>query len=173
MMIETSRLLIRDYLIDDCERVHLYGSLPDFSQYELWGPNSIEDTRSFVSGAIEKSKESPRFIYDLAVCLKENQLQIGGCRLGRETDASYIGSLGWAINPDFQNKGYATEAAHALIDFGFKKLDLSVIYATCDVRNTPSYKVMEKLGMKRVGFIKGHKEVKGHIRDTFRYELLK
>lgn len=47
-----------------------------------------------------------------------------------------------------------------------------VIYATCDTRNIASYKVMEKLGMNRVGFIKGNKEVKGYVRDSYRYEIL-
>ena len=96
---------------------------------------------------------------------------IGGCGIRRETELSSVANLGWAVNPDFQKKGYATEAAGALIKFGFETLNLSVIYATCDTRNTPSFRVMEKLGMKRVGFIKGEKEVKGFVRDSFRYEL--
>lgn len=75
------------------------------------------------------------------------------------------------MNPEFQSMGYATEAAKALIKFGLDKLNLSVIYATCDTRNNASFRVMEKLGMKRVGSIKGTKEVKGYIRDSYRYEI--
>ncbi len=71
---------------------------------------------------------------------------------------------------EFQ-KGYATEVARALIEFGKIELKLSVIYATCDTRNIPSYEVMEKLGMKRVGFIKGENEIKGYVRDSYRFEL--
>jgi RimJ/RimL family protein N-acetyltransferase len=58
-----------------------------------------------------------------------------------------------------------------LISFGFNQLKLDVIYATCDTRNAASYRVMEKLGMKRVGTMKGDKLVKGHMRDSYRYEL--
>lgn len=171
--ITTERLKLRAYKTEDWERVHIYGSNPDFSKYELWGPNSVEDTHKFVAEMVEQSKSDPRYKFDFAVCLKENNLLIGGCGIRRETESSNVANLGWAINPEFQSKGFATEAARALVDFGFEKLQLAVIYATCDTRNTPSFKVMEKLVMKKVGFIKGTKEIKGHIRDLFRYELIK
>lgn len=167
----TERLRLRAYRAEDWERVHIYGADPDFSKYELWGPNSIEDTHKFVGEMVSQASSSPRFKFDFAVCLKESDLLIGGCGIRREAEESLVANLGWAINSEFQGRGYATEAARSLIQFGFGQLRLSVIYATCDTRNTPSYKVMEKLKMRRVGFIKGTKEVKGHIRDSYRYEL--
>jgi RimJ/RimL family protein N-acetyltransferase len=170
--IKTDRLKLRNYEPTDWERVHIYGRNPDFSKYEFWGPNSVEETKKFVAEMVQQAETSPRFKFDFAVCLKENNLLIGGCGIRRETENSHVANLGWAINPDFQNKGFATEAAKSLIELGFSELGLSVIYATCDTRNTASFKVMEKLGMKKVGFIKGTKEIKGHIRDTFRYEIV-
>lgn len=172
MILTTERILLRGYQAEDWERVHIYGSDPDFSKHELWGPNTLEDTHKFVAEMVKQTETNPRYKFDFAVCLKENGLLIGGCGIRRETELSYIANLGWAINPEFQSKGYATEAARAVIEFGFQKLNLSVIYATCDTRNGPSYKVMEKLGMKKVGFIQGTKQVKGHVRDSFRYEIL-
>lgn len=172
MSFTTERLILRDYQVDDWEQIHIYAADADFSKYEIWGPNTLEDTHKFIKEMIQQSGANPRYQFNFAVCLKENDLLIGGCGIRRETEQSHIANLGWAINPEFQNKGYATEAAQALIEFGFKKLNLSVIYATCDTRNTPSYKVMEKLSLKRVGFIKGTKEIKGHMRDSFRYEIV-
>ncbi len=168
----TSRLILRDYRKEDWERVHLYGSIPEFSQFEYWGPNTIEDTKVFVNDMVEILKGQPRYRFEKAICLKENDLLIGGCGIRRDTELSQVANLGWAVNPDFQKQGFATEAAKSLIDFGFNILKLSVIYATCDSRNAASYRMMEKLGMKQVGFIKGTKEVKGHIRDSYRYEIL-
>lgn len=168
----TERLILRNYRSDDWERVHIYGSVADFSKYELWGPNTVEDTQKFLADMVKQTKTVPRYKFDFAVCLKEENLLIGGCGIRRETEQSHVANLGWAINPDFQRKGYATEAAEALIQFGFNKLGLRIIYATCDTRNTSSFKVMEKLGMKKVGLIKADKEVKGYLRDTFRYEIL-
>lgn len=167
----TESLILRAYQSADWERVHIYGSDPEFSKYELWGPNSVEDTHKFIADMLNQTLSNPRFMFDFAICLRENNLLIGGCGIRRETELSQVANLGWAINPEFQNRGYATEAAKALIEFGFKDLGLSVIYATCDTRNAASFKVMEKLGMQRVGFIKGINEIKGHIRDSYRYEL--
>lgn len=169
--LSTKRLILRAYRPTDWERVHIYGSDPDFSKYELWGPNTVEDTHKFIAEMVAQAQSSPRFKFDFAVCLRDNDLLIGGCGIRRETEHSQVANLGWAINPEFQSRGYATEAAKALIEFGLKNLHLAVIYATCDTRNVPSFKVMEKLGMQRVGFIKGTKEVKGHFRDSYRYEL--
>jgi ribosomal-protein-alanine N-acetyltransferase len=170
-ILETKRLALRNYRTDDWERVHIYGSVPEFSQYELWGPNTVDDSKKFVSEMVFQASQQDRFKFDVAVCLKENDLLIGGCGIRRESQLSCVASLGWAINPEFQSRGYATEAAQRLIEFGFERLKLQLIYATCDTRNTPSFKIMEKLGMKHVGLIKGDKIQKGHLRDTFRYEL--
>lgn len=109
--------------------------------------------------------------FEFAVCLKENELLIGGCGIRRDSQESQVANLGYAINPDFQSMGYATEVTKRLIEFGFKELNLAVIYATCDTRNTASFKVMEKAGMKRVGFIEKHKKVRDYMRDSYRYEI--
>lgn len=172
LKIETTRLILRNYRTEDWGQVHIYGSDPDFSKYELWGPNTLEDTHKFINDMIEKSKAVPRTNYDFAVTKLESDLLIGGAGIRLEAQESSVASLGWAITPQMQNQGFATEAAQALITFGFQQLGLKVIYATCDVRNAASYRVMEKLGMKRVGLLKGTKEVKGHVRDSYRYEIL-
>ena len=120
---------------------------------------------------VSQAEQKDRYKFDLAVCMEENTLLIGGCGIRRESQTSNVGNLGWAINPEFQGKGYATEAAHSLIQFGFDQLRLRVIYATCDTRNIASTKVMERLGMVRVGHLIGDKMQKDHLRDSFRYEL--
>jgi RimJ/RimL family protein N-acetyltransferase len=179
MTLQTPRLHLRDYRPEDWERVHIYGKDPVFSQYEAWGPNTPEDTKKFVADMVAQAQTQsqpqthPRHKFDLAICLKDQDLLIGGCGIRREAPESAIANLGWAVNPEFQSKGYATEAARALIEFGFAKLGLSVIYATCDAKNTASYKVMEKLGMKRVGLLEKEREQKGAKRDTLRYEIVK
>ncbi len=170
--LSTDRLLLRDYVVNDFDRVHIYGADPEFSKYELWGPNSKEDTQIFIETAIQQAEAKPRFKFELAVCLRESGLLIGGCGIRRETEESHVASLGWAIHPEFQRNGYATEAARAVIEFGFQVLGLSVIFATCDARNIASFTVMKKVGMRRVGFTRGEKEVKGHMRDSYRYEIL-
>ena len=171
--LETQNLILRNYQPADWERVHIYGSSSEFSKFELWGPNSVEDTQKFVTDMVTQASDVDRYKFDLAVCIKEGNLLIGGCGIRRESQSSCIANLGWAINPDFQRRGFATEAAKILLDYGFDNLKLAVIYATCDTRNLASVKVMEKLGMSRVGLLKGDKLQKGFLRDTYRYELVR
>jgi len=172
MKLSSERLLLRGYSESDWERIHVYGSDAEFSQYELWGPNSEADTKKFVDDMMKQQIEKDRYKFDFAVCEQATGLLIGGCGIRRESQKSSVANLGWAITPLAQGKGYATEAAARLIEFGFSELKLRVIYATCDSRNIASYRVMEKLGMKRVGFLEGDKIEKGFRRDTYRYELL-
>ena len=173
ILLETNRLILRNYQIEDWERVHTYGSVPEFSKFELWGPNSVEDTKKFVADMVAQASQEDRYMFNFAICLKEKDLLIGGCGIRRESQTSCTANLGWSISPEFQTKGFATEAAQKLIHFGFDQLHLLLIYATCDSRNSPSIKVMEKLGMNCVGCLKDDKMQKGHLRDTFRYELIK
>lgn len=169
--LETDRLILRDYRAADWEPLHVYGSDPDFTKYELWGPNTIADSQKFVADMLAQARLQPRWKFDVAVTLKAGGLMIGGTGLRREAERSQIGNLGWAITPAQQSQGFATEAARALIAFGFETLKLKLIYATCDTRNVASYRVMEKLGMERVGIIKGMQPVKGYVRDSYRYEI--
>jgi RimJ/RimL family protein N-acetyltransferase len=120
---------------------------------------------------IQQTETNPRYKFDFAVCLKETGLLIGGCGIRRETELSQVANLGWAINPEFQSKGFATEAARALIEFGKRQLKLSVIYATCDTRNTPSFKLMEKLGMKREGCRPKQLFLNGKFDDLIEYGI--
>lgn len=170
--LESERLVLRQYTMGDFEAVHSYASLPDFSQYDTWGPNSEEDTKVFLETSVNNWKEETvsRFVY--AVTLKPDNVAIGGAGLYREGQNSSVAYIGYSIHPDYQGKGIATELSKLLIKTGFENLNLLVIYATCDIRNGASYKVMEKVGMKRVAHIKNHKEVRGHMRDSYRYEIV-
>lgn len=170
-IIESERLHLRDFQDADFAAVHEYGCLPDFSQYEMWGPNTEPHSRAFISESIVKALHIPRYQYELAIILKDTEELIGGAHIERDSENSRVGNIGYAVNPRFQNNGYATEVSKALIKFGFTELNLLVIYATCDTRNVASYTVLEKCGMCRVGKIIGNRKIRGDIYDTYRYEI--
>jgi RimJ/RimL family protein N-acetyltransferase len=172
-MIPTQRLTLRKYITDDWARVHVYAKVPELSQYEVWGPNSAEDTKIYVASCIAKTSMTPILEHQLAVILNDGNVLIGGCGLKRSDASESTASLGYAINPEFQNRGFATETATALIDFGFNNLGLTKVEAECDTRNTASCKVMEKAGMKRVAQLPDDREVKGQMSDSYRYEILR
>jgi [ribosomal protein S5]-alanine N-acetyltransferase len=59
--------------------------------------------------------------------------------------------IGWRLKRDAWGQGYAMEAAKACLDYGFKELGLDRVYSFTALSNTPSERVMQKIGMERVG----------------------
>lgn len=170
-MIETARLLLRPYVPEDWEAVHAYAAVPEFSRFEAWGPNSVEDTKQFIDSCIASMAEEPIRWYQLAVVLRETDRLIGGCTLRQLRPDVPEAFLGYAINPDYQRRGYATEAAAALINFGLTRLRFVRVYAECNAQNRASRCVLEKLGMRLVSVRKQNREVKGVLADICAYEL--
>jgi RimJ/RimL family protein N-acetyltransferase len=168
--LETQRLRLRPYRHSDWEQIHRYASIPEFSQYDVWGPNTEDDTKKFVADCIAKLSEDPVQRYEFVV-EKANGAVIGGCSLKRSKEDPNLAGLGYAINPDYQRKGFATEAAVALIQFAFEDLGLSLVYAQCDTRNLASRSVMEKAGMKLATVLEQHQVVKGVMTNSYRYEI--
>ncbi len=82
------------------------------------------------------------------------------------------GEVGWFFNPNYQRRGYATEAAGALLDFGFKTMGLHRITAQCDVLNERSFSLMERLGMRREAHYLEKKLIKGEWHHQYAYAIL-
>jgi RimJ/RimL family protein N-acetyltransferase len=170
-LIETRRLILRHYLPADWRDVHAYAALPEVSRFDSWGPNTESDSRAFVARCIEQAAEEPVLRHDFAIELKATARVIGGCSIKREAAGDTHASVGYAIHPDYQGRGFATEATLGLIDFGFLSLGLERIVAQCDTRNSASYRVMEKAGMTRVGTHLNHREIKGRLAHSFEYGI--
>jgi len=147
MQLETPRLLLREYRMADYEAVHAYATCEEALKYVFWGPNTPEDTRAHLRACSLEAFSNPRTQYSLAIVEKRTGRLAGGCSLTVEGGTQ--AEAGWILHPDYWNRGYMTEAAAALLRFGFETLHLHRIYATCDAGNTASYRVMEKNGMRR------------------------
>ena len=81
--------------------------------------------------------------------------------------------IGWFLHPDHQGRGIATEASASLIDFAFDHLDMHRLTATCDVLNTRSYMLMERLGMRREAEFKETVFFNDVWHDQYGYAILK
>ena len=112
--------------------------------YEPYEPLTKEQA---IEEAIYRSRNHRFF----AVCLKETNQLIGNVYFAVESDTDEkTYTLGYVFHPDFQRKGYATEACQALLDYGFNTLKLEKIIAGCNEKNERSWKLMERIGMKKV-----------------------
>jgi [ribosomal protein S5]-alanine N-acetyltransferase len=59
--------------------------------------------------------------------------------------------LGYGVHPDYRNRGYATEATQALVEWALAQPPVERVVAKCDPANAPSVRVLEKIGMTRRG----------------------
>ena len=82
------------------------------------------------------------------------------------------GEIGWSLHPIYQGHGYATEAAQVLLSYGFAHRKLHRITSICDTRNTASFRLMERLGMRREGHLRQSQFIKGSWQDEYIYALL-
>lgn len=170
--IRTARLVLREFRESDESDLHEYGGNLEVSKYVVWGPNTPEDTRHVLNHRIEKQRIWPRNEVDLAIELCNEEKVIGSVSLVIQCDDDRIASFGYAVNRRYWGQGYATEAADAFLSRAFQELGLHRVWATCDVRNVASWRVMEKVGMKREGAFRRDVFQKGEWRDSYLYARL-
>jgi len=170
--IKTERLILREFEDDDWVAVHEYASDAEVSKYMEWGPNTEKETRNFVKGARTFRREDPRRHYEMAIFHKEDGKLVGGCGLTVFDAFLRQAALGYTLHRAYWNKGIASEAAAAMVRYGFEELKLHRIHATCDVNNIGSAAVMRRCGMRQEGHFLQERLIKGSWRDTFLYAIL-
>lgn len=170
--IETERLLLRDFVEGDWRAVHEYGSDTEVVRYLLWGPNTEEDSRDFVRRSIAIQGERPRRRFEIGIVLKEEGRLIGGCGIRENDPALREGNIGYVLNKGYWGRGIATEAARALVGFGFDTLKLHRIFATCFPENRASERVLQKCGMSLEGRLRESLLMRGEWRDSLLYAIL-
>lgn len=148
IILSTDRLVLRPFKESDVDAVHSYGGNPDNVKYMVWGPNSKEDTKNFIQDTIKKWDMDPILNYDFAIVLKDTDKLIGGCGIYLN-ESRNEGMLGWILHKEYWKQGYMPEVATELLRFGFEELKVHRLYATCNTENYGSYRVMEKVGMRR------------------------
>ena len=171
-ILTTPRLLLRPYRETDLAAAHAYGAIPEVSQYMDWGPNTEEDTSIFLKRCVAASKDPEEKGHFFAITLREGGRMIGGCDLGAVRQGQGASDMGYCLHPDFWGQGYATEAANVVLGLAFNALGLHRVTATCDPDNVGSWRVMEKIGMRREGHEQEAALFKGCWHDTLRYAVL-
>lgn len=171
MEIETDRLILRPYRATDLPDIQRYAVRPTFYRYLPIPAQTPETVAAFLDDRLADQKHG-RGDHCLAIELKARQIAIGGIRLGVQKDMNRQADLGFALDADHQGRGYMTEAVRRIIRFGFEDLELHRIWATADVRNERSWRVMKRCGMSREGLMRDHKLVRGEWRDSYLYAIL-
>lgn len=139
--LETERLIIRNYRTEDFQQVYEYFSNEEVAKYEDFYPMSEDEVREMINE--NKTKDNR-----LVVELKDNHIVIGSIGYFVDEDDDY--SMDYDFNPSYSKKGYATEAGKKLLEHLFTTLNVEGVFGDCDIRNENSWRLMERLGFKRL-----------------------
>ena len=166
--LQTRRLLLRPFELKDANDVLTYASDPEWSRFlPVPSPYSLDDARTFVDRNISLDwQKEPVFAIEYGGAV------IGGIGFHINSPNSRA-ELGYSIARVYWNQGLMTEAAAALVDWGFAKLGLAKIYSFANVENVGSWRVMEKIGMTREGTMRSHGVLRGVRQDYHYYGILR
>jgi RimJ/RimL family protein N-acetyltransferase len=170
MRLSTSRLVLREFVEADWERVLAYQSDPLYLRYYAWTHRTEAEVREFVGWFVADQDQEPRNRFQLAIEW-EGRL-IGNCGLRVNDPALREGNLGFELDRHYWGRGYATEAAHELLRFGFEELGLHRLWACCVAENTGSARVLEKVGLRPEGCFREKDYFRGRWWDQRLFAIL-
>ncbi len=150
---ETERLILRELMPADAEGMFDMNSDPDVHRYLGNKPvKSIEQSIAEIEFIRKQYVENGIGRWAVIEKTSGNFLGWSGLKLITETTNNHINyyDLGYRFSKRFWGKGYATETAMAVIDYGFTELKLNEIIGIADINNLGSIHVLEKVGLKRV-----------------------
>jgi ribosomal-protein-alanine N-acetyltransferase len=168
--IDTDRLKLRPWRLDDVDDVFSYAQDPEWSRYlrMLPTPYTREDAERFVAGQLLLDREThPSW------AVTQAERVIGGVNLRFDFDHG-LAEIGYSIARVHWNQGFCTEAARAVIDAAFSTHPaLNRVQARADHRNTASQRVMEKVGMTKEGVLRQSRIERGEALDEAWFAVLR
>lgn len=175
--LRTERLVLRPLNTDDLDDVHAYQRLKDVVRYLYWEVHDHEESAEHLKKRIAMNRlaedgdgliyavELPdpdgghgRVVGDLSIFLKSAKF----AKL----------ELGWVFHPAVHGRGYATEAAEAVLKVCFENLGAHRVFAQLDPRNEASARLCERLGMQKEALLRETEIFKGEWGDTAVYAML-
>ena len=168
MRIETDYLIIRNFELKDEKDLREYMLQRIDAEFEGYPDFKKENSKE----EINFRAESDEFF---AIELKETHKVIGNIYLGKREFNNR--ELGYVLNENYQNKGYGTQASKAIVEYAFEQ-GVHRVYAECAPQNIASWKVMEKIGLKREAYFRKnvyfHLDLEGNpiYWDTYVYAAL-
>lgn len=155
--VRTPRLQLRPCTPDDLDAMWGWRRLPEVNRWLGLAPDTIEAFRErhleparlaslyLIERLPEHEGDAPTPIGDLMIRIEDAWAQLEVAERAKGVEAE----LGWVLDPASTGRGYATEAVRAAIEVCFGPLGLRRVHAGCFADNEPSWRLMERLGMRR------------------------
>jgi len=171
--IVTPRLTLRPPRLTDAESIYEeYAADPEVTRYLIWSPHkSIEDTRAFLETGLVERRRRPEEPFVITLTGVDRAIGMIAYRHnGHKADIGYVlGRRHWG-------RGIMTEAGRAVVEQVFAIPGVQRVWATCDVENVGSARVLEKIGMTREGILRRwivHPAISDEPRDSLVYAIVR
>ena len=148
--LETERLIIRPYTMDDAPALYAIISRDEVVEYLPEKDVTFAETQKILTWIMEcYEQNTPQQIkkFSVAVVEKDSGALIGWVGLGPLDFAPEEIEIYYGLSPDYWGRGIATEAARALLRYGFEVIGLDTIVAIVHPDNGASIRVIEKMGL--------------------------
>lgn len=171
-VLETQRLILRSFRAEDGDDLHAYLSQEEVVRFEPYG---VYDQAASKAEAERRATDHAFW----AVCLKDSGRLIGNLYFQQQNPPQFqTWELGYVFNSNYQGKGYAAEACRELLTYGFGTLGIRRVTAHCNPDNHPSWRLLERLKLRReghflqTGYFKPDEQGNPGWHDTYAYGLL-
>ena len=148
MIIETERLMLREYTYDDFNELYKILSDPETMKYYP-KPYDEKGTKRWIEWSLDNYEKYGFGLW--AIELKETGDFIGDCGITiQNINGEMLPEVGYHIRKNHWRKGYAKEAGKAVIDWAFKNTNYTELYSYMNAENVPSYSTAFSLGMTKI-----------------------
>ena len=170
--LETEHLLLRPFRLSDAPDVQRLAGAKEIASTTLNIPHPYEEgmAEEWISAHQERFEQGR--LVNFAITLRSDGALIGAIGLGIDKEHER-GQLGYWIAVPYWNRGHCTEAARAVVRYGFEVLKLNRICSMHFARNPASGRVMQKIGMSREGCLRQHVKKRDQFEDLVYYGILR
>jgi RimJ/RimL family protein N-acetyltransferase len=177
--IHTDRLLLRTLTADDLDDVFAYAGHDDVIRYLPWPKRDRDGVAEHMTRRMNTVLAADGDVIVLGIELPASADEpnarprvIGDMTLVLSSVEHRQATIGWVLNPEFQGKGYASEAASRVLTMAFDQLGSHRVIAELDPRNTASAALCQRLGMRLEGHFVHSEIFKGEWADLAVYAIL-
>jgi ribosomal-protein-alanine N-acetyltransferase len=174
VILRTERLVLREFAVGDWVATHAYECDPRYLRFYERDAVTERQAQALVYAFITWQGEQPRSKVQLAITLAQTGELIGNVGLRRDTPTDPLADMGYEMAPDHWGRGYASEAARAMVEWGFGAWEgVERIHAHCIAENVGSARVLEKAGLRQEARLREHQRFKGRYWDVLLYGMMR
>lgn len=170
-VLKTENFVIRAFERKDLELFAQYRSQERVAKYQSWTDFTYQDAIELFKRMDYSTFGTEGNWYQLAIIAKKTNELVGDLAV-HFIDQDQV-EIGFTVSPQHQGKLVATEAVSGFLGYVFEELNKHRVVATTDVKNTASYRLLEKLGFRREGHFIQNIFFKGAWGDEYQYALLR